>query len=192
MRVYMLGGALLAAVFGTSLVELTPGPRRQAAADTFQVVLIRHAKADQGTDASDVRFNDCTTQRNLSYEGRLEAQQMGAKLREHGFLVARVLVSPFCRTMQTAKLMRLRQMEVAPAFQNIKTGRQNSSTAARVHAAKIVMDSWRGPGALVIVTHSSTIKALTGLEPEDGKFIVYANNLGATPGASAKLSQMTF
>jgi phosphohistidine phosphatase SixA len=117
---------------------------------------------------------------------------MGAKLRERGFLVTRVLVSPFCRTMETAKLMRLRQMEVAPAFQNIKSGRQDTLTAARVHAAKVIMDSWRGPGVLVIVTHSSTIKALTGLEPQDGRFIVYPNRLAATAEAFAKLSQMTF
>jgi phosphohistidine phosphatase SixA len=191
MRAYMLGGVLLTAVFGASLVGLTP-IIPQAATANPQVLLIRHAMADQGADASYVRFDDCTTQRNLSYDGRLQAQQMGAKLREHGFLVTRVLVSPFCRTMETAKLMRLRQMEVAPAFQNIKSGRQDTLTAPRVHAAKVIMDFWRGPGVLVIVTHSSTIKALTGLEPQDGRFIVYQNRLAATAEAFAKLSQMTF
>lgn len=192
MRAYAFGGVLAAAVFGASLVGLAPSSSHQAAVDGHQVILIRHAIADQGVDASYVRFDDCTTQRNLSYEGRLEAQQMGVKLREHGFLVTRVLVSPFCRTRETAKLMRLRHIEVFPAFQNIKTGRQDTSIAARLEAAKIVMDSWRGPGALVVVTHSSTIKALTGLEPEHGKLIVYQNGLGEKQEASATLSKVTF
>jgi len=192
MRVYMIGGVLVTAVFGATLVGLAQSSPHQAAADNFQVVLIRHAMADEGKDASYVRFDDCTTQRNLSYEGRLQAQQMGVKLKQHGFLVTRVLVSPFCRTRETAKLMRLRQMEIFPAFQNIKTGRQDTSTAARLDAAKIVMDSWRGPGALVIVTHSSTIKALTGLEPEEGKVIVYQHGLGDKQEAPAKLSKVTF
>jgi phosphohistidine phosphatase SixA len=192
MRVYMLGGVLFVALFGAGLVELTPPSPHQAATDDSRVVLIRHAMADQGTDASYVRFGDCTTQRNLSYEGRLEAQQMGAKLRTHGFLITRVIVSPFCRTMETAKLMRLRQMEVSPAFQNIKNDRQDTAMAARLDAAKIIMESWRGPGVLAIVTHSSTIKALTGLDPEDGKFIVYANHRGPTREASANLSQVSF
>jgi phosphohistidine phosphatase SixA len=192
MRAYMLGGALLTAVFGASLTIGLAPTIPQAATASPQVVLLRHATADQGTDASNVRFDDCTTQRNLSYEGRLEAQQMGAQLREHGFLVTKVLVSPFCRTMETAKLMRLRQMEVAPAFQNIKDGRQDTITAARVHAAKAIVDSWRGPGVLVIVTHSSMIKTLTGLEPQSGKFIVYENRVAATADASTKVSQLTF
>ena len=192
MRVYMFGGVLVTAVFGASLFGLAPSSSHKAAADSYQVILIRHAIADQGVDASYVRLDDCTTQRNLSYEGRLEAQQMGVKLREHGFLVTRVLVSPFCRTKETAKLMRLRHMEVFPAFQNIKAVRQDASTAARIQAARIVMDSWRGPGALVIVTHSSTIKALTGLEPEDGTLIVYQNHVGEKQEASAKLSKVTF
>src|SRR5690349_12352943 len=126
MRVSIFGGALVTAVLGASLFGLAPSSSHQAAADAYQVILIRHAIADQGKDASHVRLDDCTTQRNLSYEGCLEAQQMGAKLREHGFLITRVLVSPFCRTKETAKLMRLRHMEIFPAFQNIKADRQDA------------------------------------------------------------------
>jgi hypothetical protein len=33
------------------------------------------------------------------------------------------------------------------------------------------VESWRGPGVLVVVTHGSTIKALTGVDPREGKFI---------------------
>ncbi len=113
------------------------------------------------------------------------------KLREHQFLITKVLVSPFCRTLETARLMKLSRIELSPAFQNIKSGQQDALTAERLDAAKIIMDSWRGPGVLAVVTHSSTIKALTGLEPQDGKFTVYRNRLAGI-GATPTLSQMRF
>ena len=171
MRHYMLSGVLMLALAG-GIVGATV-PSSESALTSGQVLLIHHAAADQGTDAASLRFEDCATQRNLSDAGRLEAQRMGARLSEHGFLVSKVLVSPFCRTMQTATLMKLQSIEVAPEFQNIRDDGRDA--AARVEAARHIVDSWRGPGVLVVVTHSSMLKALTGLEPDDRKFIVYSN-----------------
>jgi hypothetical protein len=39
--------------------------------------------------------------------------------------------------------------------------------------------SWHGPGVLVVVTHSSNIKALTGLEVEQGEMIVTSRISGS-------------
>jgi phosphohistidine phosphatase SixA len=173
MRHYMLSGVLTLALAG-GIVGATFQPG-DTSVTPAQVVLIHHATADQGADAADVRFGDCATQRNLSDAGRLEAQRMGARLSEHGFLVSKVLVSPFCRTMQTAMLMKLQSIEVSAAFQNIRGEGRDAAAAARLDAARKILDSWRGPGVLVVVTHSSVLKALTGLDPGDRKFIVYSN-----------------
>lgn len=173
MRHYMLSGVVMLGLAGGIVGATVPSGGR--ALIPGQVLLIHHATADQGKDAADVHFGDCATQRNLSDAGRLEAQRMGARLSEHGFLVSKVLVSPFCRTMQTAMLMKLRSIEVSPEFQNIRGGGRDAAAAARLKAARNIVDSWRGPGVLVVVTHSSVLKALTGLEPDDRKFIVYSN-----------------
>src|SRR5207302_2918544 len=155
MRLYMLG-SVLALALGSGLTGLAL-PAGETGITPPQVLLIHHAVADQGTDAADVRFGDCTTQRNLSDAGRREAEQMGARLSEHGYLVSKVLVSPFCRTMQTAMLMKLRPVEVSAAFQNIRDGGRDAASIARVDAARNIIESWRGPGVLVIVTHSSIL-----------------------------------
>jgi phosphohistidine phosphatase SixA len=173
MRLYMFGG-VLALTLGGGLAGLS-FPAGEGGATPPQVLLIHHATADQGTDAADVRFGDCATQRNLSTAGRLEAEQMGARLSEHGYLVSKVLVSPFCRTMQTAMLMKLQPVEVSEVFQNIRGDGSNAASAARVEAARRIVESWRGPGVLVVVTHSSVLKALAGFEPPERKFIVYSN-----------------
>jgi phosphohistidine phosphatase SixA len=173
MRHYMLSGVLTLALAG-GIVGATV-PSGDSGFGPAQVLLIHHATADQGADAAHVQFDDCSTQRNLSDAGRLEAERMGARLSEHGYLVSKVLVSPFCRTMQTATLMKLQSIEVSAAFQNVRGDGRDAASAARLDAARKILDSWRGPGVLVVVTHSSILKALTGLEPDDRKFIVYSN-----------------
>jgi phosphohistidine phosphatase SixA len=189
-------GGVLALGLGGSLAGLAL-PAGDAGVTPPQVVLIHHAIADQGKDAADVRFGDCATQRNLSAAGRLEAEQMGARFSEHGYLVSKVLVSPFCRTMQTAMLMRLQPIEVSAAFQNIRGNGRDAATAARVAAARKIIESWRGPGVLVVVTHSSILKALTGVDPPERKFIVYSNpsprrDAGAQQAAINRFELRTF
>ena len=140
MRLYMFGG-LLAVMSGAGLFELTLPPH-EGVASNAQIVFIHHAPADQGTDTdgADFRFGDCTTQRNLSDAGRREAEAMGAKFSEHGFMIQRVLVSPFCRTVETARLMKLRPIEMSAAFQNIKGDGSDEISTARLDAARKILE----------------------------------------------------
>ena len=69
------------------------------------VVLIRHTITEPGVgDPEGMRLNDCTTQRNLSEEGRGHARRIGAAFREFKVPVDRVLSSPWCRCVETAGL----------------------------------------------------------------------------------------
>jgi phosphohistidine phosphatase SixA len=193
MRLYMFGG-VLAIMSGAGLLGLTL-PSHDGGASNPQVVLIHHTIADEGADAADLRFGDCTTQRNLSEAGRREAENMGARFSEHGFTVQRVLVSPFCRTVETARLMKLRPIEYSAAFLTLTGDGKDALSAGRIDAARKIIDSWRGPGVLVVVTHGSTIKALTGTEPQAGKFIVYhpsADKRADAQQAAARFEMMTF
>jgi phosphohistidine phosphatase SixA len=193
MRLYMFSG-LLAIMSGAGLLGFTL-PSNDVGVNSPQVLLIHHATADEGADVADVRFGDCTTQRNLSEAGRREAENMGARLSEHHFMVQRVLVSPFCRTAETARLMKLRPIEYSAAFLTLTGDGKDPLSAARVEAARMLINSWRGPGVLVVVTHGSIIKALTGAEPQPGKFIVYhpsTDNRAGAQQAGARFEMMMF
>jgi phosphohistidine phosphatase SixA len=172
MRFLGLSGTV-AAIVGAGL--LTPGlmVRDDAGPLPAQVLLVHHATADQGSDARRVVFDNCETQRNLSEQGRIEARQMGANLRELGFRITKVIASPFCRTLETAQLMKAGKVEPAAAFQNIRDNSTDAATLRNLDEARKIIESWHGPGSLLIVTHSSTIKALTGSDPVAGKFIVF-------------------
>src|SRR5688572_6115186 len=89
-----------------------------------QVVLGRHALTDPGVgDPEGMSLNDCTTQRNLSEQGRREAERLGEALRQRRVPVAALLSSPWCRCLETARLAFDRPAQVQPALGNL-FGRQ--------------------------------------------------------------------
>ena len=47
--------------------------------DGGKLIFIRHAYAPGGGDPDNFNLNDCSTQRNLNYEGRKQAKYIGVK-----------------------------------------------------------------------------------------------------------------
>lgn len=68
------------------------------------VAAFRHALAPGTFDPPGFRLGDCSTQRNLSEEGREQARRTGAWFKERQLQPARVLASPWCRCIDTATL----------------------------------------------------------------------------------------
>lgn len=136
------------------------------------VVLFRHAIAPGGGDPLGMRLGDCATQRNLDTVGRAQARRIGEAFSARGLSVGRVLTSQWCRTRETAELAFPGRTEDEPAFNSFFSDRSRQD--AQTAAARQVLDAWRGPGALVIVTHQVNITALTGIVPASGEGIVLA------------------
>ncbi|HEX8665248.1 MAG TPA: histidine phosphatase family protein [Beijerinckiaceae bacterium] len=136
------------------------------------VALMRHADAPGGAgDPPGFRLDDCATQRNLSPKGRVEAAAAGAKLKAQGVTVAKVLSSPWCRCLDTARLMDVGPVEIEEAFGNAFVLRDRRDALAA--GARAVIDAWRG-GTLLVVTHGANIQALTGINPASGEIVVVA------------------
>jgi broad specificity phosphatase PhoE len=74
----------------------------RALASKGHFALLRHAIAPGTGDPPGFTLGDCDTQRNLSAEGRAQAERIGARLRENGIAAARVLSSQWCRCLDTA------------------------------------------------------------------------------------------
>src|SRR5262249_10823384 len=136
------------------------------------VALIRHAPAPGVGDPSDYKLDDCTTQRNLSEQGRAEAEALGARFRMQQVKVGKAVSSQWCRCRQTAELMNIGPVEDAPTFNNafvLNTMRDELTAGART-----MIDAWRGPGTLVVVTHGENIQLMLGLRPREAEVIVVA------------------
>lgn len=69
------------------------------------ILFVRHGEATVGEDQPYLVFSDCSTQRNLSEEGKRQALLFGEVLRNLQIPVQTpVLASPFCRTRESAEL----------------------------------------------------------------------------------------
>ena len=70
------------------------------------VIYFRHAATDFGqNDERMTGYEECATQRNLTDGGRNDARAIGAQMKALAIPVERVLASPFCRTLETARLI---------------------------------------------------------------------------------------
>ncbi len=150
------------------------------------IVLFRHALAPGGGDPPGFKLDDCSTQRNLSDEGRQQAQRIGSLLQGRGIKAQAVWHSAWCRTRDTAQLafpqLREPTLRAEPAFNSFFGDR--STEPAQTAAARELLLKWRGPGALVVVTHQVNITALTEIFPQSGEGVVlHVQGLGK----SAKL-----
>ena len=166
-RVVLLVALLLGGVRGANADEAAWGALRDGG-----VLVLRHAETQPGIgDPSGFRLEDCATQRNLSPAGRLQAAAIGRVLAERRVPVARVESSRWCRCLDTARLA-FPALEVQPAqslnsfFEDRSTGpEQTREVRARIAA-------WRGPGALVLVTHQVNISALAARPAAVGEGVV--------------------
>jgi hypothetical protein len=82
------------------------------------VALIRHGNAPPGYggDPPGFKIDDCKTQRNLDELGRRQARALGEAFRSRGVRVGRVLSSPWCRCLETARLMAVGPVETTWAL----------------------------------------------------------------------------
>src|SRR5262245_11467339 len=135
------------------------------------IALMRHTDAPGGAgDPPGFRLEDCATQRNLSEKGRADAAKIGARLKAEGIRIEKILSSPWCRCMETARLLQLGPVEAQPAFSNAFVLRDQKE--ALTAGAREVIDAWKGNGILLVVTHGANIFALTGMSPASGEIVV--------------------
>lgn len=134
------------------------------------VALIRHGNAPPGYggDPPGFKIDDCKTQRNLDEQGRGEARALGQAFREKGVRVDRVLSSPWCRCLETARLMAVGPVESTWAL----VPDPGQAEGPRLRELKEIVAAWRGPGTLVLVTHALTVRALLGFLPLQGETVV--------------------
>ena len=124
-------------------------------------------------DPTTFRLDDCTTQRNLSAEGREQATRLGARLSARGVQIGRVLSSRWCRALETARLAFGDRVEPEPALNSLYGARELQQSQTEIVRGLIA--AWRGRGGnLVLVTHQVNATALTGLSLSEGEVLVLA------------------
>lgn len=143
----------------------------------------RHTATDfTQDDRAMTAHGECATQRNLSEAGRAQAREIGEAIRALALPVGEVIASPFCRTMETGRLMfgRAEPSTVVRGYEGTKAA---GADYARLEA---LLASAPAPGTLRMITsHGNPFRAVAGpphldegeaavLKPAGGGFVVVA------------------
>ncbi len=150
----------------------------QAIAEGSHVALLRHAYAPGTGDPAGFALDDCTTQRNLSDEGRKQARKIGQRFREHGIRTAEVFTSQWCRCRETAQGLGIGPATDLPVLNSFFADMSLAGEATRRLASWLAMRTSEKP--LVLVTHQVNITGLTGIVPGSGEVIVFRQEEAGT------------
>jgi broad specificity phosphatase PhoE len=134
------------------------------------IALMRHALAPGGGDPDGFTLGDCRTQRNLSDQGRDQARRIGAALRAEGIAFDAVWASEWCRSFETAELVKMGRVEARPMLNSFFAGRgdRQGQTADTLKALSHLSPD----GRVLLVSHQVNITALTAVVPRSGEIIV--------------------
>jgi len=170
---------LILAFFCSSPVHAQTSPLIKALASGEAVLLMRHALAPGSKEPANFNLAVCSTQRNLSAEGRAQAKRTGAWLRAQGIASAKVYTSAWCRCRDTAQLLGFGGVTKKPVLNALAKGKiQAKAQTAKLRA---LISKAKG-GAVIMVTHKWNIAALTGITPGSGESVVVSTRGGNVLG----------
>jgi len=143
--------------------------------DGGKLIFIRHAYAPGSGDPNNFNLNDCSTQRNLSEEGRKQAEYIGEFFSDNEINIDKVLSSEWCRCKETAQI----------AFKNFSTNSfLNSfySSKFAINKDKQINDLYdyikklKNNKNLVFITHYVLISEVLNYGPSSGEIVVSDKN----------------
>jgi virginiamycin B lyase len=173
--------SLVGAIVAALALTLVAGASAAAGPDLTRslkagglVVVFRHAATDfSKPDQDPVVVSDCSTQRNLSAQGRADARAIGRGMRRLGLPVGKVFSSGYCRTLETARLA-FGRATVHPALLNTIAAEHDDAWRAQIRAARRLFGTKPAAGKLtVLVTHGVVVQETSGQTLEEGEAIVF-------------------
>ncbi|MFM1855937.1 MAG: hypothetical protein RLZ83_1246 [Pseudomonadota bacterium] len=167
-------GAVMAASAAETVADATTWLRRGGV-----VLLMRHALAPGTFDPPEFRLGDCSTQRNLSAEGREQSRAIGRWFESRGLRPAAVRSSPWCRCVDTATLA-FGGVQVEPALGSPRGGTPEENRLALDGLRQRIAQMPPEPGRFEVwVTHMFLISDLLGTGTSSGEGWVVRAEAGA-------------
>jgi len=143
------------------------------------VLLMRHALAPGVGDPENFRVGDCTTQRNLSDEGRQDARDIGEWLERRDVKIKSIESSRWCRAKETAELLGIGKVKLNKNLDSLFQESDLVNHKQTIETKKRIVNHRNNRGLLVFVGHLVNISAITGVSLESGEgVLVRANRKG--------------
>lgn len=133
------------------------------------VLFMRHELTEPGVgDPPNFRLGDCSTQRNLSEEGRARARERGEACRAAGIVASRILASRWCRCIDTARLA-FGTVDPWPPLDSFFA--QPDRQAPQIKALSDGLQRFEGSRPWILVTHQVNISGFLGIWTTMGEMV---------------------
>lgn len=166
---YLFIGLLSLSLFSTAQAE-EPAVFWNALKEGGKVVLVRHAEIDRTFGDSFLLDDSCFSEKNLNEFGRKQAQAIRSQFAKHKININKVLVSPHCRTKETAELA-FGTYSVEPILRLTKALTVEQANA-NIAKTKELIGGYNGKGNLILVTHRPNIGELALIRVEPSEMVV--------------------
>ena len=135
------------------------------------IIFLRHALAPGVGDPLAFIKEDCSTQRNLNNEGRLQARLIGDYLRQSNIRFSEILTSEWCRCIDTAKELDIGKWKTFSGLNSFFQGHEKKYLVVNKLRKKI--KSLKSSDFVLFVTHQVVITEITGEVPRSGEMVLY-------------------
>jgi len=140
----------------------------------FRHVATDWSQADRVERHGDWLDCDAQRMRQLSNAGRDDARAIGSAMRKLEIPVGEVLASPYCRTMETARLMEVGEVRASVEVMNLRAASYFGGRAAIVASAQRLLSTPPPAGAnRVIVAHGNVAREATPVYPGEGEAVIF-------------------
>ena len=141
-----------------------------------KLIFIRHAYAPGSGDPDNFNLNDCSTQRNLSKEGKIQAEYIGEFFKKNKIKIDKVLSSEWCRCKETAKIA-FKNFSTNSFLNSFYSSKFAENKNKQVKALKEYIKKFKSEKNLVLVTHYVLISEILNYGPSSGEIVVSNKNL---------------
>ena len=173
--------------------ELLIWDKLSASSAKGYVLLLRHSLAPGVGDPENFKLGDCSTQRNLSQEGRDDAAEIGAWIKRQKVKIYRVESSRWCRARQSAELLDIGKVKLNKNLDSLFRESDLESHPKTLKTKQQILNHRNKSGLLVLVGHYVNIAALVGVGVDSGEGVIVKANkngvikvLGATPNLASQ------
>lgn len=157
----------------------------------FRHVATDWSHDDQLNQAGDWTSCDDRRMRQLSDAGRAEARRIGAAMRALCIPVGQVLASPYCRTMETARLFGIGEVVPSVDVMNLRAAAYFGGRDAIVASARRLLSTAPQEGGnRVVVAHGNVAREATPVYPAEGEAVVFVASDGAGFDVVARIPPM--
>ena len=143
--------------------------------DGGKLIFIRHAYAPGNGDPAGFNLNDCSTQRNLSDDGRKQAQRIGEFFNKNKIEIDKVLSSEWCRCKETAKIA-FKNYSTNSFLNSFYSSKFSKNKDKQVKAFNYYIKNLESKKNIIFITHYVFISEVLNYGPSSGEIVVSDKN----------------